>query len=411
MARNRQKATHQFLMELKNDIDNLTQGVLKRGGKYTDDEWEEFEGLEELKRETLVDAELEDNYFQRRIDSARAELALDPTRWPLDSSKRKLADFFALRSYLLTGDVPEKLRGLMVKMASQSADTDAGGGYTIPNTIANEVELALQSLGGMWEACRIVKTERGNSMPWPLVNDADEEGVLIAENTSMATASQAVTFGASQFDGFKFTSKVIEVSAELLEDSETFVPAFVEAISRRVYKITNRYFSTGSGSGQPHGLKNAATYGGSTADDQAIAYDDLIKLLHSIDPEYRNSGFRWMFHDSVLKHLRGLKEGTTNARLFPELNEGNLLGYPYVINNHLDSFTPGSASANDGKKVIYAGDFSKFVIRQVKDITIRRAMTTYGEKDTVAFAALIRCDSELIDAGTHPVKYLRSSAT
>jgi HK97 family phage major capsid protein len=75
------------------------------------------------------------------------------------------------------------------------------------------------------------------------------------------------------------------------------------------------------------------------------------------------------------------------------------MGYPYVINQSMAS--PGSSA----KKVIF-GQFSKYMIRDVRDITLIRLNERYADYHQVGFLAFARADGDLLDAGTHPVKYM-----
>jgi HK97 family phage major capsid protein len=52
------------------------------------------------------------------------------------------------------------------------------------------------------------------------------------------------------------------------------------------------------------------------------------------------------------------------------------------------------------------GALSKYQIRDVRDITLVRLDERYAELGVVAFLAFSRHDGDLLDAGTHPVKYL-----
>jgi HK97 family phage major capsid protein len=82
-----------------------------------------------------------------------------------------------------------------------------------------------------------------------------------------------------------------------------------------------------------------------------------------------------------------------------------------VINQDMAAFTDGSTSANDNKKIALFGNFKKFVIRYVNNMRIVRLVERFGDTDEIALCAFWRIDSDLLDAGTHPVKYMRMSAT
>jgi hypothetical protein len=70
-----------------------------------------------------------------------------------------------------------------------------------------------------------------------------------------------------------------------------------------------------------------------------------------------------------------------------------------VINQSMT--TPGPA------KSMLFGDFSKYIIRDVREVELRRLDERFAVLGQVAFLAFARADGDLLDAGTHPVKYMR----
>jgi HK97 family phage major capsid protein len=79
-----------------------------------------------------------------------------------------------------------------------------------------------------------------------------------------------------------------------------------------------------------------------------------------------------------------------------------------VIKRNLAHSDPNRQRRQEG---YFCGDFSKYIVRTVKEIAIRRVEGPASEKDCVSFAAIWRVDGDLLDAGTHPVKYMRMGAT
>jgi HK97 family phage major capsid protein len=57
-------------------------------------------------------------------------------------------------------------------------------------------------------------------------------------------------------------------------------------------------------------------------------------------------------------------------------------------------------------KTVLFGDFSKYIVRRVRSIRLRRLVERYADTDQEGFVAFVRADGGLLDAGTHPVKYL-----
>jgi len=286
------------------------------------------------------------------------------------------------------------------EMRASTASTE--GGETIPEGFVNNFERALLQFGGMRQVADVMRTASGNAMPWPTTDDTGNKGALIAEEDEV-TAQDVVT-GSVVFNAYKYTSKMVKVSAELLEDSAFDLANILgEMLGERVGRITNDHFTTGDGSSKPKGLIVAATVGKETASSTVIDPDEVYDLLHSVDPAYRD-GAGWMLHDSILLAVRKLKDGNDQYLWQPGLQLGipdRLLSYPITINQSMAS----TITASD--KVIAFGQLSKYKIRDVASVRLRRLVERYAEFDQEAFVVFSRHDGDLLDAGTKPVKVMQ----
>jgi HK97 family phage major capsid protein len=82
-----------------------------------------------------------------------------------------------------------------------------------------------------------------------------------------------------------------------------------------------------------------------------------------------------------------------------------ILGYGYTINQHMAA----AAGSGAGKSILF-GRLSKYILRDVRDVMLLRLDELYAEYGQVAFLAFSRLDGDLLDAGTHPVKYALNKA-
>ena len=284
------------------------------------------------------------------------------------------------------------------------ATTAGAGGETIPEGFVNNLEIALLAFGGVRQVSSVIRTAEGNDLPWPTTDDTANEGALIAENA--AVTEQDVTTGALVFNAFKYTSKLVKVSFELLQDSAFNLAEILgRLLGERIGRITNRHFTVGTGTGQPKGIVVASVVGKTSAGAGALAADDLIDHLHTVDPAYRGlPGVGWMMHDSIIQAIRKFKESTNQYLWQPGLQAGSpdqLLGAPITINQHM------VATITTGDDVALFGMLSKYQIRDVASVRLRRLEERYADNDQVAFVAFTRHDGDLLDAGTNPVKKLR----
>lgn len=284
---------------------------------------------------------------------------------------------------------------------AQSIGTPSAGGYTVPTDFANTVEVGLKSFSGVRNVATIMQTGDGRSLPWPTVNDTATSGALISENTG--DTEGAVTFGQVTFAAYTFTSKLVLVSNELLQDSAVDIGALLgRLLGERLGRGTAGYYATGTGTSQPQGFMAGAVSGKVAASQTAVTYDEIVALKHSVDPAYR-MGAKFAMNDAVLAVVKGLKDGQNRPLWQPNIAESvpaTIDGDAYFIEQGMDS------AMTAGKKIIAYGDFSKFVIRDVLGFQMVVLRERYAENRQVGFNMWMRTDSRLLDAGTRPLKYL-----
>lgn len=308
------------------------------------------------------------------------------------------------RSTITASELPEEVR-------AQAVGSGAGGGFLVPQGFSEELEKALKAFGGIREVARLFPTPTGNDIPWPTVDDTMNVGELLAEN--IAAASQDVAFGQVILKAYKYSSKLVLVSMELLQDSFFDVGTILrDLLAERIGRITNTHFTTGTGTGQPQGVVTGATLGktGITGQTTAVIYDDLVDLEHSVDPLYR-PGSSYMMADSSLKVIKKLKDTAGRPIWQPGLSASlqagqesfnTINGYPYQINQDM------AVMAANAKSILF-GNFSKYVVRDVREFTLLRLQERYAEFGQVGFLAFTRCDGRYIN--TAAIKYYANSAT
>lgn len=304
------------------------------------------------------------------------------------------------------GDVEYRNQdGSPMELRQQSTVLDGTGGELVPDEMMRALDIALLTFGGARQASSVVQTATGADMPFPTVNDTAVKGEIIDEN---AAANQGdVTFGQIVLGSFKYSSKIVLVSIELMQDSATNIPQLLgRLLGERIGRIQNDHFTVGAGTTLPFGMVTAAADSAVVAAGAAaLTYDEIVDLYHSVDPAYRGAGAGFMMNDTTLSLVKKVVDG--NGRL---LWQGGLvpgqpntiLGSSYVINQSM-------ASGADAKAMLY-GQLNKYLIRDVLGFTLIRLDERYAEYGQIGFLAWARSDGNLIDAGTEPVKYLSMGA-
>lgn len=328
-------------------------------------------------------------------------------QWLLNEDERQPKRFNLRMAFMPERELRLILPDLREKRALGTTPGTAGG-YTVPQGFYRALEDAMLTFGGMRQArTSILRTASGEPLPMPTANDTDNEGIIISENPAQKVPEQDITFGQEILGAYMYSSKSIRVSYQLLQDSAFDLPSYIaQKLGERIGRVTNRHFTVGSGSGEPRGVVTMATVGITAAAADAITDLELVDLIHSVDPAYRSQA-EFMFHDLTLRELKKLRDGDDRPLWLPGLavrEPDTILGHRYVVNSHMPQMGAGNKS-------ILFGDFSRYYIRDVMDVTLVRLDEVYAEYGQVAFLAFSRHDGVLLDAGTHPIKALQHPAS
>jgi HK97 family phage major capsid protein len=280
--------------------------------------------------------------------------------------------------------------------------TVAAGGYTVPEGFGPDLQKNMLAFGGVRQLARIFPTSAGNSIPWPTVDDTSNEASIVGEGSAL-TSPQDPTFGVVTLGSYMYRTLCL-ASLELLQDSAFNLEAYIrDWIAERFARGTNRHYTTGNGSTQPHGFIPASSSGVTAASATSVGFNDLVDLEHSVDPAYRsNPSVAWQMADGTLKIIKKLVDSQNRPLWLPGIavrEPDTILGYKYAINQHM------AAVAASNKSLAF-GDWSKFIIRDVMSMLIVRANELHIGNGQIGFYAFFRTDSKMLDAGTDPVKHL-----
>lgn len=295
---------------------------------------------------------------------------------------------------------------------SMSTGVGEEGGFTVQTDVASTIVEGLKAYGGIREIANSFTTTSGNSMEYPTSDGTAEEGEIVGEN--VLVSDEDTSFGSVALPVYKFSSKVITVPIELLQDSNADIEAFVNnRIMERLARATSRTFVTGTGVNQPRGFVTASGVGHVTPTGRAttLVYDDFVELEHSVDPAYRNMGnCRFALHDSALKAVKKIKDEDGRPIFVPGYDvstnnqAGEILGYSLTIIQEMDELAANSKS-------IAFGDFKKYMIRDALMVQMNRFTdSAYAKRGQVGFLAFARCGGNLIDV-SGAIKVMQQAAS
>lgn len=303
------------------------------------------------------------------------------------------------RAALQGGSAPKEIRA-----QTTTGGGGAAGGYTVPTELNNQLVRTMKMWGPMYDddICTVMNTSGGNPIDIPTIDDT---AVAVAQHTEAGSVTDDggvdATFGKKTLNAFAYDTEWVRFSWELAQDSIfNFESLLGDLLGQRLGRRANTELTVGDGDGDPNGIVTASAKGKDAAAAAALTYDEIIDLVHSVDPAYRTSPkARFMFNDTTLGVLRKLKDG--EGRYIWTQGDvqngvpGTILGYRYSINQAM-------ANVAAGQKSIVFGDFGKYFVRKVGGVVMFVARERFAPD--IGLLGLIRLDGELVD--TAAVKHI-----
>lgn len=425
--------------KIVNEMQDAYRDVNKRGGVATQEERQKFEGWDkelgeiqeqidfhqraaklELVQEAASAVEVESTQnkekkynenataSEKRDAYAKAKKAgysalTDEERSIVDTDLR---DMKAFEKFLRgKGGLNAEEQRIINQYKEKRAQSTSGtaGGYTIPEGFAGRIVEYMEKVSDLMMWANIIRTDTGNTIPFPINDDTSNTGELISENSDLSSSSADLVFSVHNMSAYKMSSKLIKVSAELAQDNGVnLIDYLAKRLAIRVGKIANYYYTVGSGSNQPKGFLQ--TRGKVTSSTSTFTLAELAELQDSIDPMYRaGESVAFSMNSAILSEIKGLalasdKPGSVWAPSYRDGDPDRILGRPYFFNQDM------SSTSATGDKIVAYGDWSKFNIRIVNDFTLKVLSERYAEYDQTAYVGLMRTDSFLED--TTAVKYM-----
>lgn len=291
---------------------------------------------------------------------------------------------------------------------AQSTGEGTEGGYLVPTTFSGVLLEAMAASGGVRSVAEVQSTSSGENIQWPTVDETAEEGEWLAENAGAADGD--ASFGTVMIGAHLASSRVVALPLALLQDANigNWDRVLSRLLAARLGRTTNKGYTVGTGAGQPTGIVNGAGLGHTTAAGlvDSFAWDDFTELEHSVDPVYRRNA-SWMYHDTVLKALKKMKDANNRPIWVPGVTSAapaEVNGYSYVVNQDM-------AVPEAGADTVLFGDMSKYMIRDVMDVTLFRFTdSAYAKKGQVGFLAMLRTDGKSIHANNSAIKKMKQAA-
>lgn len=278
-------------------------------------------------------------------------------------------------------------------------------GAPVPTSFYNQLVQHLIVQGPMLDpsVVTMLTTQSGENLQIPRTSGytapaATAEGSAIGE--SDAAFSAFVTLGA-----FKYAA-TFQLTRELVEDSGVDLLSFVaDQAGRGMGTAVNAALTTGTGTVQPKGVVSAAASAvtGGTGVAGVPTVDNLVDLVYAVPSPYRRTVGRvgFQMRASTVAAIRKLKDVDGQYLWQPSTQAGQpdtLLGFPIWEN-------PDVAATATGAKSVIFGDFSRYIVRQVRGIDFARDDSVGFVNDLITFRITWRGDGNLPDTGNSIVYY------
>ena len=313
----------------------------------------------------------------------------------------------------LSNDERQIMERAATESRAQGETVPSAGGYLVPPGFRTTMTESMKAFGGLINHVNVITTSTGNPLQWPTNDDTGNVGAILAENTQISELD--VTIGTRAVGAYTYTSKLVRVSLQLLQDSafdvDTWLP---RKLGERIGRAVADDLVNGSGVGEPTGLLPSSTAATITtitsanfrANTSGAGYNAIIELEHAVDPAYRQAGnCRFVFNDDTLKILRTFKDGDLRPLWLPVPVPGfpaTINGQPYTI----DQAMPNQLTTS---KFILFGDFrAGYLVRQVLDTQMVRLGERYADYLQVGFFGFMRLDAVPDDAGA--IRHLAASS-
>jgi HK97 family phage major capsid protein len=408
---------HQRADEYRMEMTQLEQELVK-GGQFRMVGGELFD----QRRAGMEDVNHRPGGYQAAAAAAGMALRADPH---VNDPDRR-----AFRAWLRGGPaaVPSELRAEMDsamctvqaehigELRALNVGTPSAGGYMVPQSFFDTLDIAMKFESGMLDACSYWDTDDGATAPVPTINDTANVGERVAENGAVG-ADDEPAVGAVNLATHMYTSKILKFSVQLTQDSAFELETMLnEMLSQRITRALVPDLTSGDGDAKPRGILTDALAGPTIFPASTVGYSDLIDLEYSVDRAYRNPANKkvgYMLNDSTLKVLRKItddngmpifRSGSVRDGLATNREPDTLNGWPIVLNQSMPNL-------GQGNKPILFGDFSKYLVRRVRSLVVFRFDQLYMPNLQLGLLVFGRFGGLLRNAAAGPVKYLTNGAS
>lgn len=356
------------------------------------------------------------NFTQEKNAKANALMNLAEK---IGDGKRALpqdgAESRALADFLRTGKIED--RALGVGTPTQTTAT----GVLVPQAFYDKLTTALRAFDALFDedVVTVAETETGAPLVMPALDDTANAATIIAESAQDPAEADPITSATIQVPS-TYRTGLIVVSRELVEDSSFDISAILaQAFAIRIARgVGPNLVSTLLASAKlgVTAAGSAANTGGSETGATSIGWADLVGLVKSVDPAYRNAEkVAWLMNSDTLLALDSVITKNGQPMIHPQyLPDGRrmLLGYPVAICPSMPDIGVVGSPATPACPVAF-GATSYWITRVVKGSTrVQRLEELLAEYGQIAYRGYTRANGQLlaVTSSQSPIKLLQNAS-
>lgn len=281
------------------------------------------------------------------------------------------------------------------RRAMQADNALTGGTFMAPTTYINELIKDIDNATVIRGLARVFPLGAGvTSMGAPsLDNDIDDSDWT--PEIKAVQESADMKFGERELTPHQI-SKLVKLSNKLIAGATQSVDSLVRERLAYKFGITEeKAFMFGDGSQKPLGLFVPSKFGIDTDKDivgsntaSKISSDTLIDALYDLKEGYQKNA-TWLFHRTIVKEIRKLKDNNGQYLWQPALTGGNpstILERPYVTSE----YAPNALTT--GQYVGMIGDFKYYWIADAMGLSIQVLKELFALTKQTGYIGLLEVD-------------------
>lgn len=261
---------------------------------------------------------------------------------------------------------------------------DITGGYALPSGSNDKLQKAIKRESLFRSMAMVIKAYGGASRIF--AKDCADIATWVPEGGSIPLQD-----GVNDFTRYAVNSHKLAVFVKLDDDfvhdaAFSLEDYLTERLAKNFAKSEDKGFVLGTGEHMPVGILDDTAGAKTGVTTSALCFDNVLRLYHSLDKEYRKNAV-WLMSDETALTLRMLKDSARNYLWNP--SDNTILGKPVAISCDMPSVEAGI------KPVVF-GNFSYYWIIDRSPVSIQDLKELFVTLDQVGYLATEFLDGKLI---------------